>query len=202
MFSHLHELAKKTTLMITIASEGDDQLRVNVTPVPFDTKAKATLPQPLSLVASPAEFDADFAAALTTWHAPKRSLIEQAQAATGSAPAAAPALPAPRASTKPEKPGKKGLGKGGADEEPGAAPAGGDAAGETSAAAGEAQKDDAQAGEGQQPPADESGQPAGADGASEPVATASTPEASAAAPDAPAPVERELTAADLTLDLF
>ncbi|HBZ07489.1 MAG TPA: hypothetical protein DEP03_14310, partial [Massilia sp.] len=103
MFTSLHELAKKATLMITIAAEGDEQLRVNVTPVPFDTKAKANLPQPLSLVASPAEFDADFGTALLTWHAPKRSLIEQAQAA-GGAPAATPALPAPKCESKNDKP--------------------------------------------------------------------------------------------------
>lgn len=198
MFSHLHELAKKATLMITIAAEGDDQLRVNVTPVPFDTKAKASLPQPLSLVATPAEFDADFSAALTTWHAPKRSLVEQAQAAAGGAPAAAPALPAPKAGAKIDKPAKKQRGKSGADDEPGAAAAGGDAAGEASAAAGEATKDDAQAIEGQQAPADGSGQLAGADGA---------PEASAAAPDAPAPAAAPTDVGQdgvdtLTLDLF
>lgn len=187
MFSHLHELAKKATLMITIAAEGDDQLRVNVTPVPADTKAKANLPQPLSLVASPAEFDADFSAALTTWHAPKRSLIEQAQAATGGAPAAAPALPAPKASTKSEKPGKKGRGKGGADDQPGDAPAGGDGAGEAGAVAGEAAKDDAKADEGQKPAVEEAAHATGADGASEPAAAAGTPESGATAPEASAP---------------
>lgn len=134
MFISLHELAKKATLMITIAAEGDDQMRVNVTPVPFDTKAKANLPQPLSLVASPAEFDADFAAALLTWHAPKRSLIEQAQAA-GGAPAAAPALPAPKSESKNEKPGRKSRSKAGASEEPAPAQATGEAAGEAVAGA-------------------------------------------------------------------
>lgn len=207
MFTSLHELAKQATLMITIAAEGDGQLRVNVTPVPFDTKAKANLPQPLSLVASPAEFDADFAAALTTWHAPKRSLIEQAQAATGGTPATAPALPAPKASAKTDKPGKKGRGKGGAEDEPGAAPAGGDAAGETTAAGGDASKDDAQGDEGQKPLVKELGQPASADGTSEPAAAAGAPEVAATAPDAPAPApapaDVDQEAVDtFTLDLF
>ncbi len=207
MFTSLHELAKKATLMITIAAEGDDQLRVNVTPVPADTKAKANLPQPLSLVASPAEFDVDFGAALITWHAPKRSLIEQAQAATGGAPAAAPALPAPKASAKTDKPGKKGRGKGGADEEPGAAPAGSDSAAEAGAAAGDAAKEDAKADQDQKPLVEESAQPAGAEGASEPAAAADTPEAGAAAPEAPAPppapTDVDEAAVDkFTLDLF
>jgi PRTRC genetic system protein E len=135
MFTSLHALAKQATLMITIAAEGDDQLRVNVTPVPFDGKAKANLPQPLSLVATAAEFDADFVAALSTWQAPKRSLVEQAQAATGTASSAAPALPAPKAAAKNDKPGKKGRGKAGADEEPAAVQAAGEAAGEAVAAA-------------------------------------------------------------------
>lgn len=111
MFTSLHALAKQTTLMITIAAEGDDELRVNVTPVPADTKTKAKLPQPLSLRATPAEFDADFIAALSTWQAPKRSLLQQAQDATGGA---APALPAPKAEAKSDakndKPARKGRG--------------------------------------------------------------------------------------------
>lgn len=91
MFTTLHPLAKAAQLMITIAAEGDDQLRVNVTPIPVDTKSKAQLPQPLSLLATPAEFDTDFAAAIATWHSPKRSLILQAQEAAkeNAAPASA-----------------------------------------------------------------------------------------------------------------
>ena len=108
MFTTLHELAKKAPLMITVAAEGDDLLRVNVTPTPTDTKAKHNLPQPLSLLATPTEFDADFIAALSTWQAPKRSLIQQAQDAAGGAPkSSAPALPAPKADTKNEAKGEK-----------------------------------------------------------------------------------------------
>lgn len=122
MFTNLHELAKKAPLMITVAAEGDDLLRVNVTPTPTDTKAKHNLPQPLSLLATPTEFDADFIAALSTWQAPKRSLIQQAaDAAGGAAKNSAPALPAPKADTKNEakgdKPGRKARGGKGAEDD-------------------------------------------------------------------------------------
>lgn len=154
MFSTLHELAKQATLMITVAAEGDDQLRVNVTPMPFDTKAKSKLPQPLSLLATPTEFDADFIAALSTWQAPKRTLIQQAQDAAGGAPAAAaPALPAPKADSKAEKPGRKPrAGKGGDDDKKdGVQPAA--AAGEQAAASDQVAAD-AASGEQQQAGAD------------------------------------------------
>lgn len=140
MFTTLHELAKKAPLMITVAAEGDGQLRVNVTPTPTDTKAKHNLPQPLSLLATPTEFDADFIAALSTWQAPKRSLIQQAQDAVSppAAAAGALALPAPKAEaksdSKPEKPGRKPRGGKGGEEDkkldatPGAAAAAGEAA--------------------------------------------------------------------------
>jgi PRTRC genetic system protein E len=142
MFTTLHALAKQATLMITIAAEGDGQLRVNVTPMPFDTKAKSNLPQPLSLLATPEEFDADFITALSTWQAPKRSLIQQAQeAAGGTSTAAAPALPAPKPAAKAEKTDKteKGArktraGKGGAEQEPVEQP-------DADAASGDAQPD-------------------------------------------------------------
>lgn len=156
MFSTLHELAKQATLMITVAAEGDDQLRVNVTPMPFDTKAKSKLPQPLSLLATPTEFDADFIAALSTWQAPKRTLIQQAQDAAGGAPAAAaPALPAPKAEAKgdgkTEKAGRKARGKGGDDDKKDGAPAAGAAgdqavADSASAAPGEPPQDGADVG--------------------------------------------------------
>lgn len=130
MFTNLHELAKKATLMITVAAEGDDQLRVNITAAPFDTKAKASLPQPLSLVATPAEFDADFTTALGTWQAPKRTLLQQAQDAAGQPAAAgeAPkALPAPEKA----KPGRKARGTKPADNtDAGDAGSAGDAGGD------------------------------------------------------------------------
>jgi PRTRC genetic system protein E len=142
MFTTLHELAKKATLMITVAAEGDGQLRVNVTPMPADSKAKSNLPQPLSLLATPVEFDADFVAALSTWQAPKRSLIQQAQdVAGGAAPVAAPALPAPKTDAKSETKNDKSTrkargGKGGDDDKKvDAVPDAAAAAGEAAAAA-------------------------------------------------------------------
>lgn len=103
MFTSLHALAKQATLMITIAPEGADQLRVNVTPMPLDSKAKAGMPQPLSLVATPAEFDADFITALGTWQAPKRTLVQQAQDAAGGAAAAPASADAPKLTAPKEK---------------------------------------------------------------------------------------------------
>ena len=207
MFTSLHELAKKATLMITIAAEGDEQLRVNVTPVPFDTKAKANLPQPLSLVASPAEFDADFDAALLTWQAPKRSLIEQAQAA-GGAPAAAPALPAPKCESKNDKPsGRKVRGKAGASEEPAAAQAAGETAGEATAGADQVMAESAQSGADEQPTAAAPNAAGGADaGAARseeaPQVTAEPAVVDATAVAEPAPVAGEEPVDKFTLDLF
>jgi len=203
MFTTLHALAKQATLMITVAAEGDDQLRVNVTPVPFDGKAKANLPQPLSLVATPAEFDTDFETALSTWQAPKRSLVEQAQAATGGSSAAAPALPAPKAGSRSSKPTSKGAAKGktGADQEA----AGQVVAGE---AAAEDERPGRPAGAGEAEPGDNPGPAPIVDAVDANVnanadadADAGTGEAGEAAPVA-APVAHEPTAADLTLDLF
>lgn len=82
MFTALHGLAQSATLMIVVAAEGD-QLRVSITPTATGDKTKPHALRPLSLLATPAELDADFAAALSIWQAPKRSLIEQAQAAAG-----------------------------------------------------------------------------------------------------------------------
>jgi PRTRC genetic system protein E len=148
MFTSLHALAKQATLMITIAAEGDDLVRVNVAPVPADTKSKAKLPQPLSLLATPAEFDADFIAVLATWQAPKRTLLQQAQDATGGAQAPAAMLPAPaaaagsdsKAGDKPQekaKPGRKARAdkSGGAEQQPAGLQAAGEAAGAAGAAA-------------------------------------------------------------------
>lgn len=79
MFSALHALAQKSTLMITISAEAE-QLRVNVTPTPNDKDGKQAL-RALSLLATAEELDADFAAAIAMWQAPKQSVLEQARAA-------------------------------------------------------------------------------------------------------------------------
>jgi PRTRC genetic system protein E len=215
MFTALHALAKQATLMITIAAEGDDQLRVNVTPMPFDDKAKSQLPKPLSLLATPTEFDADFIAALATWQAPKRSLVEQAQDSTGTDEPAAPAAPASKAAAKQDKPSRKTTARGGkasaSEPEPAGVQAAGDAAGEAAAAADQAMAGNEQPGPVEPPPVDaaqqdndtapEAAQP---DASPEPV-LASEPVADGGAEPVQEPVQTaaEQEPADtLTLDLF
>ena len=92
MFTALHALAQSATLMIVVAAEGDD-LRVSITPTQAGDKTKAHQLQPLSLVASPAELDDGFAAAIQCWQAPKLSLQQQVEAfnAAGADPVASPA---------------------------------------------------------------------------------------------------------------
>jgi PRTRC genetic system protein E len=190
MFTSLHALAKQATLMITIAPEGADQLRVNVTPMPLDSKAKAGMPQPLSLVATPAEFDADFITALGTWQAPKRTLVQQAQDAAGGAAAApasadAPKLPAPK---EKQKAGRKAK----SDK-----PTGADDAGPSSQAEATGADDAA--------PGGQAGTAAGDDGAGtgpDQVDIAALATDEPAAEPAPVVAAAGLTAADLTLDLF
>lgn len=112
MFKELHAMAKAATLLITASAEGD-QLRVSVTPTYPEGKvpAGAAPLRPLSVVGSPDELDADFAAVLAFWQAPapKKSLIEQAQSAAENADDGAQPKPAAKpAETKPKvKPGRK-----------------------------------------------------------------------------------------------
>jgi PRTRC genetic system protein E len=228
MFTTLHELAKRATLMITVAAEGDGQLRVNVTPMPFDPKAKSNLPQPLSLLATPVEFDADFVAALSTWQAPKRSLIQQAQDATGgAATTSTPALPAPKAEAKGDSKVEKTTrkpraGKSSEDEKKveDAVPAAAAAAGEAAAAADQVMAASTSTDAGEQLPASagESGastnteaateqgsQPAadaGAVGAQDVVEGAGDAAADAGHEGAPEPVVTEDPVDKFTLDLF
>ena len=82
MFKALHALAQNATLMIVVSVEGE-QLRLSITPTQTGDKKAAPALRPLSVIASPEEFDADFAAALAIWQAPKQSLIEQAKSAAG-----------------------------------------------------------------------------------------------------------------------
>ncbi|MBW3496957.1 PRTRC system protein E [Janthinobacterium sp. NKUCC08_JDC] len=92
MFTTLHALTQSATLMIVVTAEGDD-LRVSITPTQAGDKTKAHKLQPLSLVASPAELDDGFAAAIQSWQAPKLSLQQQVEAANaaGADPVAPPA---------------------------------------------------------------------------------------------------------------
>lgn len=83
MFTELHAMAKAAMLLITATAEGD-QLRISISPTYPDGKAPAgaVALRPLALVGTPDELNADFSAALVLWQTPpKRSIIEQAQAA-------------------------------------------------------------------------------------------------------------------------
>jgi PRTRC genetic system protein E len=97
MFKELHAMAKDAMLLITATAEGD-QLRVSVTPTYPDGKvpAGAAPLRPLSVIASPEELDADFAAVLAFWKTPtpKQTLLEQAQAAAGDGDDGAGSKPA------------------------------------------------------------------------------------------------------------
>lgn len=84
MFTALHALTQSATLMIVVAAEGDD-LRVSITPTQAGDKTKPHKLQPLSLIASPAELDDGFAAAIQSWQAPKLSLQQQVEAANKAA---------------------------------------------------------------------------------------------------------------------
>ncbi|RAM63200.1 PRTRC system protein E [Herbaspirillum rubrisubalbicans] len=75
MFKALQELARKSTLLISIAPEGD-LMRVNITPVSKDPDVAPSL-RPLSLLASADELDRDFVQAMQMWSTPRRSLLDQ-----------------------------------------------------------------------------------------------------------------------------
>ncbi|MCF1370301.1 PRTRC system protein E [Burkholderia cenocepacia] len=110
LFTSLHELARTTSINILITAEGDENLRVNVTPLP-NAKGKKEL-WPLSLVATPQELDAEFAAAVEAYEPGALSLLDQARAcAAANKSDAAPALPAPNASDAAGTPGKRGRGR-------------------------------------------------------------------------------------------
>lgn len=77
MFNELHELAGRAVLHLMLVAEGD-KLRVTLQPKP--TGKKGDVPQPMIIVATPAELDAGFAQAVNTYQAPALSVLEQAQA--------------------------------------------------------------------------------------------------------------------------
>ncbi|KFL51644.1 hypothetical protein JM78_24850 [Burkholderia pyrrocinia] len=97
MFTSLHELAQTTSINILITAEGAENLRVNVTPMPNGKGEKQRWP--LSLVATPAELDAEFAAAVELYEPGATSLLDQARAcAAANKSDSTPALPAPSTS--------------------------------------------------------------------------------------------------------
>ncbi|UEW68557.1 hypothetical protein [Burkholderia phage BgVeeders33] len=94
LFTSLHELARTTSINILITAEGDENLRVNVTPLPNGKGEKKLWP--LSLVATPEELDAEFAAAVEAYEPGALSLLDQARAcAAANQSGSTPALPAP-----------------------------------------------------------------------------------------------------------
>jgi PRTRC genetic system protein E len=99
MFTTLHALTQSATLMIVVTAEGDD-LRVSITPTQTGDKTKAHKLQPLSLVASPAELDDGFAAAIQSWQAPKLSLQQQVEAANAASAEASAAPTGSKAAPK------------------------------------------------------------------------------------------------------
>ncbi|MCW0073004.1 PRTRC system protein E, partial [Burkholderia pseudomallei] len=102
LFTSLHALAQTTSIHILITAEGANNLRVNVTPMPNGKGEKQRWP--LSLLATPEELDAEFAAAVDVYAPGATPLLDQARACAAanqpdSSPAASSietALPAPR----------------------------------------------------------------------------------------------------------
>ena len=107
MFQELFELCKSAVLTLTIsAEEKAGVMTVNVVPKPKNDPAEAALAQPLSLTATPAEFDADFVRALSGYVAKRASLLAQAEATSEVLDAAkdASAKKAAEAAKKASKP--------------------------------------------------------------------------------------------------
>jgi len=81
MFEELFALACSATLTMTVsADEKSGRLTVNVIPKPRQDAGEAALTQPLSLTATPQEFDAGFVEALRGYREVRHSLAEQAEA--------------------------------------------------------------------------------------------------------------------------
>lgn len=81
LFEELYALALTATLTMTVsADEKSGRLTVNVIPKPRKDVSEPTLTQPLSLTATPQEFDDGFIAALTGYREVRQSLAQQAEA--------------------------------------------------------------------------------------------------------------------------
>ncbi|MDE1544112.1 PRTRC system protein E [Dechloromonas agitata] len=107
MFEELYALATGATLaMVISADEKIGKMTINVVPKPKKDTGEPALTKDLSLTATPAEFDADFVAALTGYREARQSLIEQAEATREvlNAAKAASAKKAGEAMTKAVKP--------------------------------------------------------------------------------------------------
>lgn len=81
MFEELFALACSATLTMTVsADEKSGRLTVNVIPKPRQDAGEAALTQPLSLTATPQEFDTGFIEALRGYRVVRQSLAQQAEA--------------------------------------------------------------------------------------------------------------------------
>lgn len=80
LFSELYELTRGATVALIMTGDHDTGLMtVNVVPKPKDDHKESGLSQNLTLVATPAEFDAQFIDALRGFRAARSSLLEQAK---------------------------------------------------------------------------------------------------------------------------
>lgn len=81
MFEELYALALGACLTMTVsADEKTGRMTVNVIPKPRKDVGESALTQPLSLTATPQEFDAEFIDALRGFREVHQSLAKQAQA--------------------------------------------------------------------------------------------------------------------------
>ena len=79
MFTELYHLALGATLTMTVsADEKQGKLTINVIPKPKSDTGEAALSTPLTLTATPEEFDAEFVTALTGFRVAHTSLSQQA----------------------------------------------------------------------------------------------------------------------------
>ena len=79
MFTELYHLALNATLTMTVsADEKQGKLTINVIPKPKSDTGEAALSTPLTLTATPEEFDAEFVTALTGFRVAHTSLSQQA----------------------------------------------------------------------------------------------------------------------------
>lgn len=79
MFEELFALASNATLTLIVSAEAaSGRMTVSVIPKPKDDSGEAALRQPLSLTATPQEFDAGFLAALRDYREVRASLADQA----------------------------------------------------------------------------------------------------------------------------
>ncbi|MCL2591253.1 MAG: PRTRC system protein E [Betaproteobacteria bacterium] len=81
MFVELFALAIESTLtMVMSADEKTGRMTIHVIPKPKKESSEAALSKPLSLTATPAEFDTGFVTALKDFREARQSLAEQAEA--------------------------------------------------------------------------------------------------------------------------